>query len=155
MGPYETRLEAARRRLLEQERLVAIWRETISSLTAQGQSTELAEKMLQLMERRASYFPSRPRQACKLGRRARNGGPARYRADSGEMCGTTAVVPEGVQPPACPVGPGQRLCTDAGSARARPLGVSEVESRTEATVGPSCGVHLSAETLYPCRATGC
>jgi hypothetical protein len=56
MEPYETRLEAARRRVVEQERLVAIWRETISGLTEEGQSTELAEKMLQLMERRLDAF---------------------------------------------------------------------------------------------------
>jgi hypothetical protein len=56
MEPYETRLEAARRRVAEQERLVAIWRETISGLTEEGQSTELAEKMLQLMERRLDAF---------------------------------------------------------------------------------------------------
>jgi hypothetical protein len=56
METYETRWETARRRVAEQERLVAIWRETISSLTEEGQSTELAEKMLQLMERRLGDF---------------------------------------------------------------------------------------------------
>ena len=56
MEPDEARLETARRRVLEQERLVAIWKETLSSLTQGGQSTELAEKMLQLMERRLRAF---------------------------------------------------------------------------------------------------
>jgi hypothetical protein len=56
MEAYETRLEAARRRVLGQERLVAIWRETISSLTEEGQSTDLAEKMLRLMERTLARF---------------------------------------------------------------------------------------------------
>jgi DNA repair exonuclease SbcCD ATPase subunit len=56
METYETRLETARRRVAEQERLVAIWRETISRLTDEGQSTELAQKMLQLMERRLDAF---------------------------------------------------------------------------------------------------
>ena len=65
------------------------------------------------------------------------------RADSDEVVWVTAVVPQGVQPPACPVGAGQYVCTDAGLARARPLGVSEVESGGEATVGPSCGIHLN------------
>jgi hypothetical protein len=55
MEPYETRLETARRRVAEQERLVAIWRETMSGLTEEGQSTELAEK-LHLMERRLGAF---------------------------------------------------------------------------------------------------
>ena len=56
METYETRLETARRRVAEQERLVAIWRETMSGLTEEGQSTELAQKMLQLMERRLDAF---------------------------------------------------------------------------------------------------
>jgi hypothetical protein len=56
-GNIRTRLETARRRVAEQERLVAIWRETMSSgLTEEGQSTELAQKMLQLMERRLDAF---------------------------------------------------------------------------------------------------
>jgi hypothetical protein len=54
--PYETRLETARRRVAEQERLVAVWRGTNSGLTKEGQSTELAEKMLQLMERTLARF---------------------------------------------------------------------------------------------------
>jgi uncharacterized coiled-coil protein SlyX len=53
---HETRLETARRRVAEQERLVAIWRETMSGLTEEGPSTELAQKMLQLMERRLDAF---------------------------------------------------------------------------------------------------
>ena len=56
MEAYETRLEAARNRVVEQERLIAIWRETISGLTEEGQSSELAEKMLQLMERTLARF---------------------------------------------------------------------------------------------------
>jgi hypothetical protein len=56
METYETRLETARRRVAEQERLVAIWRETIRGLTQEGQSTELAEKMLHLMESRLEAF---------------------------------------------------------------------------------------------------
>jgi len=50
MESYETRLETARRRIEEQEKLVAIWRETISGLAKEGPPTDLAEKMLQLME---------------------------------------------------------------------------------------------------------
>jgi hypothetical protein len=46
MEAYETRLETARRRVAEQEKLVAIWRETISGLTRERQSTELAERSL-------------------------------------------------------------------------------------------------------------
>ena len=60
---------------------------------------------------------------------------------------------QGVQPPACPVGSGQYLCTDAGSARARPLGVSEVESGVEATVGPSRGINLSVQKHFTLAAT--
>jgi hypothetical protein len=56
MERYETRLETARRRVAEQERLVAVWRETISGLREEGQLTELAEKMLKLMERRLAAF---------------------------------------------------------------------------------------------------
>jgi hypothetical protein len=56
MEAYESRLEAAGNRVAEQERLVAIWRETMSGLTEQGQPTELAQKMLQLMERRLDAF---------------------------------------------------------------------------------------------------
>jgi hypothetical protein len=56
METYETRLETARRRVAEQKRLIAIWRETMSGLTEEGQSTELAQKMLQLMERRLDAF---------------------------------------------------------------------------------------------------
>jgi hypothetical protein len=56
MEAYETRLETARCRVAKQERLVSIWRETMSGLTGEGQSTELAEKMLQLMERRLDAF---------------------------------------------------------------------------------------------------
>jgi hypothetical protein len=56
METYETRLETARRRVAEQERLVAIWRETMSGLTEERRSTELAQKMLQLMERRLDAF---------------------------------------------------------------------------------------------------
>jgi hypothetical protein len=56
MEPYETRLETARRRVAEQERLIAIWRETISSLRAAGEATDLVEKMLDLMERRLGAF---------------------------------------------------------------------------------------------------
>ena len=37
---------------MEQERLIAIWKETISGLMEEGQPTKLAEKMLRLMERR-------------------------------------------------------------------------------------------------------
>ena len=56
METYETRLETARRRVAEQERLIAIWRGTMSGLTEEGRSTELAQKMLQLMERRLDAF---------------------------------------------------------------------------------------------------
>ena len=56
MANYETHLETARHRVVEQEKLVAVWRETMSGLTKEGQSTELAEKMLQLMERRLDAF---------------------------------------------------------------------------------------------------
>jgi len=54
--PYQARLETARRRVEEQEQLVAVWRETINSLRKESQSTELAEKMLQLMEGRLGAF---------------------------------------------------------------------------------------------------
>jgi hypothetical protein len=56
MEAYETRLETARCRVAEQERLVAIWRETISALAQEGQSTELAEEMLPLMQRTLARF---------------------------------------------------------------------------------------------------
>jgi hypothetical protein len=52
MEPYETRLKTARHRVEEQEQLIAAHRETISDLREAGEPTELAEKMLQLMERR-------------------------------------------------------------------------------------------------------
>jgi hypothetical protein len=45
------------------------------------------------------------------------------------------------------------LCTDAGSARARPLGVSAVESGVEATVGPSRGINLSVQKHFTLAAT--
>jgi hypothetical protein len=48
MEAYETRLETVSRRV--EEKLVAVWRETISGLTKEGQPTDLAEKMLRLME---------------------------------------------------------------------------------------------------------
>ena len=54
--------------------------------------------------------------------------------------------------PPC-LGSGQYLCTDAGSARARPLGVSEVESGVEATVGPSHGINLSVHKHFTLAAT--
>ena len=54
--PYQARLETAGRRVEEQEQLVAVWRETINSLRKEGQSTELAEKMLQLMDGRLGAF---------------------------------------------------------------------------------------------------
>ena len=41
---------------MEQERLTAIWKETISGLMEEGQPTKLAEKMLQSMERRLGAF---------------------------------------------------------------------------------------------------
>ena len=51
------------------------------------------------------------------------------------------------------LGSGQYRFTNAGSARARPLGVSEVESGGEATVGPSCGIHLSVQKHFILAAT--
>jgi hypothetical protein len=75
--PYETRLETARRRVAEQERLVAVWRGTNSGLTKEGQSTELAEKMLQLMERTLARFSSRPRQTHELGTTQKGATPSR------------------------------------------------------------------------------
>lgn len=51
MEPYETRLETARRRVVEQETLIAVHKQTISQLKQQGQATDLEEKMLTLMER--------------------------------------------------------------------------------------------------------
>ena len=56
METYETLLETARRRVAEQERLIAVWTETISSLREAGEATDLAEKMLDLMERRLGAF---------------------------------------------------------------------------------------------------
>jgi hypothetical protein len=56
MEAYETRLEAARNRVAEQEKLVAVWRETIGGLTREGQPTDLADKMLRLMEARLDTF---------------------------------------------------------------------------------------------------
>jgi hypothetical protein len=41
MEACEARLETARRRVEEQEKLIAVWRETISGLTKEGQPTDL------------------------------------------------------------------------------------------------------------------
>jgi hypothetical protein len=56
MEAYETRLETARRRVAEQEKLVAVWRETVSGLAKEGHPTDLAEKTLRLMERTLARF---------------------------------------------------------------------------------------------------
>ena len=74
MEAYETRLEAARR-VAEQERLVAVWRGAISGLTKEGQPTDLAEKMLQLMECTLARFRADLAKLVNLG--SRRGGPAR------------------------------------------------------------------------------
>ena len=66
------------------------------------------------------------------------------RADSDEGCGSLRSFPnESNHPPALAWGAGQFRFANAGSARARPLGVSKPESGVEATVGPSCGIHLN------------
>ena len=51
MEPYETHLEMVRRRVAEQEWLIAVHKETIGQLKQQGLATDLEEKMLTLMER--------------------------------------------------------------------------------------------------------
>ena len=56
METYETRLNTALRRVEEQEKLVAVSRETMSGLAKEGQPTDLAEKMLRLMEARLHAF---------------------------------------------------------------------------------------------------
>jgi len=75
------------------------------------------------------------------------------RADSGvSHCGRSPR--SSTTRPPC-LGPGQYLCTDAGSGRVRPLGVCEVESDSKATVGPRSGIHLSVQkhfTLAAARA---
>jgi hypothetical protein len=53
---YETRQETARRRVEEQAKVVAVWRETISGPTRDGQPTDLADKMLRLMEAKLGTF---------------------------------------------------------------------------------------------------
>jgi hypothetical protein len=56
MEPYETRLETARRRVAEQETLIAVHKQAIRGLKQLGRATELEEKMLQLMERKLDAF---------------------------------------------------------------------------------------------------
>ena len=50
METYAARLEKARRKVAEQELLVAVYKETIKEFEHAGQPDELGQKMLQLME---------------------------------------------------------------------------------------------------------
>jgi hypothetical protein len=97
MEAYETRLEAARR-VAEQERLVAVWRGAISGLTKEGQPTDLAEKMLQLMECTLARFRADLAKLVNLG--SRRGGPARA-PTARTVVWDTAAIPRD-EPPAPP-----------------------------------------------------
>lgn len=56
MKTYQTRLETARSQVEEQELLIAVHKQTITRLKEQSQSTEIEEKMLELMERKLRAF---------------------------------------------------------------------------------------------------
>ena len=56
MGKCETRLEAARRRVFEQELLIDSHKRSVSSPQTEGKSTEIDEKMLGALERTLEKF---------------------------------------------------------------------------------------------------
>jgi flagellar biogenesis protein FliO len=56
METYQTRLETARSQVEEQELLIAVHKQTITRLKEQSQSTEIEEKIVELMERKLRAF---------------------------------------------------------------------------------------------------
>jgi hypothetical protein len=56
MQSPESRLQAARRKVAEQEMLIAIYRETVVQFEEQGQSSDVARKALEAMERTLIRF---------------------------------------------------------------------------------------------------
>jgi hypothetical protein len=56
MKNHESRLQAARRKVAEQEMLIAIYRETVFHFEEQGQSSEVGRKALEAMERTLIQF---------------------------------------------------------------------------------------------------
>jgi hypothetical protein len=56
METYQTRLETARSQVEEQELLIAVHKQTITRFKEQSQSTEIEEKIVELMERKLRAF---------------------------------------------------------------------------------------------------
>jgi hypothetical protein len=68
-------------------------------------------------------------------------------------CGPLRSFPKEFNHPPALLGQGTISVPMQGSTRARPLGVSEVESAGEATVEPSCSIHLSVQKHFTLAAT--
>jgi hypothetical protein len=56
MQDPKSRLEAARRKVAEQELLIRIYTQTVLQFEEQGQSSKVARKMLEAMERTLTQF---------------------------------------------------------------------------------------------------